>query len=157
MGIHAIDGTALKAVDGTMRHCRSVGEVIAVLAVVVLWLAAMRSRASARHVVAALAGALGVTALLAPSVQPWYYCWALALAGLVVARRYLVVLLAAVGLLFAVMITPDGYGLESGPWAPVVVAASLLACWLVLRPRTSVADDDGSDHAGSEVRANHRA
>jgi alpha-1,6-mannosyltransferase len=157
MGIHAVDGTALKAVDGTMRHSRSVGEVIAVLAAVALWLAAMRSRADARRVIGALAGALGVTAVLAPSVQPWYYCWALALAGLVVTRRYVVVVLAAVGLLFAVMITPDGYGLESGPWAPLVIAASLLVCWLALRPRASAADDDGTDHARSEVRADHRA
>jgi alpha-1,6-mannosyltransferase len=157
MGVHAIDGTALKAVDGTMRRCRTAGEVVAVLLLVALWLLAARPTADARRVVAAFAAALGVAALLAPSVQPWYYCWGLALAGLVVAGRALIVALAAVGLLFAVMITPDGFGLESGPWAPVVVAASLLTCWLALRGRTSSADGHGADHARTEVRAQHRA
>jgi alpha-1,6-mannosyltransferase len=154
MGIHAAYGTALKAVDATMRHCRTAGEVLAVLAVVALWLLAVRPSASARSVIAALAAALGAAALLAPSVQPWYYCWALALAGFVVVRLQL---LAAVGLLFAVMITPDGYGLESDPWAPVVVAAALLVCWLVLPNRLSVPDDHGADHARTEVRTDDRA
>lgn len=157
MGIHAIDGTALKAVDATMRHCRTAGEVLAVLALVTLWLLAVRPSASARTLITALAAALGVAAMLAPSVQPWYYCWGLALAGLVVVRRAVVQLLAAAGLMFAVMITPDGFGLESGTWAPVVVAAALLVCWLVLRGRPSVPDDHGADHARAEVRPHHRA
>jgi alpha-1,6-mannosyltransferase len=157
MGVHAIDGTALKAVDATMRHCRTAGEVIAVLTLVALWLLAVRPATDARRVVAAFAAALGAAALLAPSVQPWYYCWGLALAGFVVGRRAAIVALAAVGLLFAVMITPDGFGLESGPWAPVVVAASLLVCWLALRERFSAADGHGADHARTEVRAHHRA
>lgn len=157
MGIHAVDGTALKAVDGTMRHCRSAGEVLAVIAVIALWLMAMRSNTDGRRAVAMLVGALGVTAVLAPSVQPWYYCWALALAGLVTVRRSLLVMLATVGLGFAVMITPDGYGLESGPWAVLVVAGSLLACWLALRERPSAPDGHGADHARSEVRAHHGA
>jgi hypothetical protein len=131
--------------------------VVAVPLLVALWLLAARPTADARRVVAAFAAALGVAALLAPSVQPWYYCWGLALAGLVVAGRALIVALAAVGLLFAVMITPDGFGLESDPWAPVVVAAALLVCWLVLPNRLSVPDDHGADHARTEVRTDDRA
>jgi alpha-1,6-mannosyltransferase len=150
---HAVTGTPLKAVDETMRACRTAAEVILVVALVLLWLAALRRRVNP---LLPLTIALAVAALLAPSVQPWYYCWALAVAGLVVMRRVGLVLLAAVGLMFAVMITPDGFGLESGPWAPVIVAVSVAVCWWALPARTSAPDNDRADHAGPEVRADDR-
>lgn len=152
---HALTGTPLKAVDETMRACRDGGELLAVIVVVALWLLAVRKRADATPL-APLTVALAAAALLAPSVQPWYYCWALAVAGLVVTRRAGLVLLATVASLFAVMITPDGYGLESGPWAPLIVAGSLAVCWWALRGRSSAADDDGADDPGAEVRSDDR-
>ena len=160
MLLHAISGTPLKAVDDTMRDCRTAGEVLTVAVLVGLWLLALRMRP-----LATLAIAFGVAALLAPSVQPWYYCWGLALAGLValpelvVQRRTTTVLLAAVGLMFPVMITPDGFGLESGPWAPLIVAAAVLICWVVLacwKALPSAAHDHGADHTRTEVRADDR-
>lgn len=151
---HAATGTPLKAVDDTMRTIRSAGEVIAVIALIALWLLAVRRSARSVSVpLGLLAVALAVAALLAPSVQPWYYCWGLALAGLVVTRHTGLVLLATVGLVFAVMITPDGFGLESGPWAVAVIAGGLLACWLALRLPGSAAHHDGADHTRPEVRA----
>ena len=82
-----------------------------------------------------------------------------ALPELVVQRRTTTVLLAAVGLMFPVMITPDGFGLESGPWAPLIVAAAVLICWVVLacwKALPSAAHDHGADHTRTEVRADDR-
>ncbi len=155
MFVHAVDGTPLKAVDTVMRACRNVGEALAVAVLVGLWLLAVRAARTAAAL-GLLATALGATALLAPSVQPWYYCWGLLLAGLAVTGRSALSVLAAVGLMFAVMITPDGFGLESGPWAPLIVAASVAVCWFALR-RVSSPDDDRADHSGPEVRTDDRS
>lgn len=152
MLLHTVTGSQdLKAVDATMRDCRTAGEVLTVLVLVAAWLLALRG--NRRAVLGWLAVAFGVAALLAPSVQPWYYAWALAVAGLVVAGRRALVVLAAVALVFPVMITPSGYGYESSWPAVPMLAGALLACWWAL----SAAHHDDTDHTGAEVRADDRA
>jgi hypothetical protein len=118
---------AIKQLDATLRAARHVGTALTFAVAVVLWVLALRAKAG-RTVIAALAGTLGAAALLAPSVQPWYYCWGLALAGLVVTKRWWLTVLAATALMFPVMIMPSGSGLESDWRAlPIIVAALVVA------------------------------
>jgi alpha-1,6-mannosyltransferase len=152
----AAAGEGVKAVDGTLRTCRNVGEVLAVLVLVAAWLLAIRARQRVA-VLGWLAVAFGAAALLAPSVQPWYYAWGLAVAGLVPLGRRTLVLLTAAGLAFPVLITPSGYGYESDWRALPILAGALLVSALAIGTVHSAADDDGPDHAGAEVRADDGA
>jgi hypothetical protein len=122
-----------RGVDDTLRACRTVGEVVAVVALVLLWLVAVRRAPERRAVVGLLALALGVAAVLGPSVQPWYYLWALTVAGLAVRDRRGLVALATVPVAFTVMITPSGKGWESDWRAPLVVLGGVAVTALVLR------------------------
>jgi hypothetical protein len=142
----------VRELDDTMRHCRTVGEVVAVLLLVTLWFLALRGRP-----IGYLAVALGAAALLAPSVQPWYYGWGLVAAGLVALRRWAVVALATVTVMFPVMITPSGLGFESDWRAVAITLGSLLVTWLILGRARSATDDDGADDTRAEVRADDRA
>lgn len=141
----------LKAVDGALQLARTIGEALAVAVSAALWFLALR-RAS----LACLAVALGAVALLAPSVQPWYYCWALALAGLVVRSGRLLIALAAVSIAFPVMITPSGVGLESSLAAIPIIAGAAALAWFSMRAPVSTPDDNGPDHTRTQVRADDR-
>jgi alpha-1,6-mannosyltransferase len=116
----------VRGLDDTLRSARTAGEVLAVVVLIALWLLAARQP---RRTAQLLALAFGVTALLGPSVQPWYYLWALLPAGLAVRRRAAVQALAVAAVVFPIMITPSGVGLESS-WAALPVIA--LAVALVL-------------------------
>jgi alpha-1,6-mannosyltransferase len=143
------DLSHLKAVDGAMRVMRTIGEALTAAVVALLWLLGLR-----RAPLTCLTVAFGATALLAPSVQPWYYCWALALAGLVVHRQRLIIALAAVSITFPVLITPSGVGLESNPAAVPILAGTAVLAWFALRAATgSAPKHDGADDPGAEVRA----
>lgn len=149
----AVTGSGgVRVLDHTMRTCRTVGEVLAVLLVIALWFLALR-----RHPLGYLAAALGTAALLAPSVQPWYYGWGLVVGGLVMVSRRVVIALATVAVMFPVMITPSGNGMESDWRAPVIVLGSLILTAFALRRIRSATDDDGPDDAGPEVRAHYGA
>jgi alpha-1,6-mannosyltransferase len=129
----AVSGSGhIGTLDATMRDARTVGAVVAIVALVALWGLAMRRSVQGvpTGFVGPLAAALGAVAVLGPSVQPWYYLWGLMLAGLVVRRRWPVVLLAWVGFLFAFLILPSGSGGESAWWGPI---AMLLALAVVVR------------------------
>lgn len=141
----------LKAVGDALRVARAIGEALTVAVTAALWFLALR-----RGPITCLAVALGAAAVLAPSVQPWYYCWALALAGLVARQRRLIITLAAVSIAFPVMITPSGVGLESSPAAVIILAGAATLAWLALRGRPSAADDNRPDHPGAEVGTDHR-
>ena len=123
---------AIKQLDDTLRAARHAGTALTFAIALVLWVLALRAK-TGRTVVAALAGTLGAAALLAPSVQPWYYCWGLALAGLVATKRWWLTVLAAVALMFPVMIMPSGSGLESDWRALPVIAAALAVCGVTVR------------------------
>jgi alpha-1,6-mannosyltransferase len=119
--------------DDTVRVCRTIGEVIAVVALALLWLLAVRRARERGTGVGLLALALGVAAVLGPSVQPWYYLWALTVAGLAVRDRRALLALAAVPVVFTVMITPSGKGWESDWRAPMVVLGGVVVTALALR------------------------
>jgi alpha-1,6-mannosyltransferase len=150
----AVSGSGdVKSVDDTLRACRTAGEVLTVVIVVVAWLLALRTARRAA-VLGWFAAALGAAAVLAPSVQPWYYAWGLAVAGLVRLPRVALVALAAVALVFPVMITPSGYGYESSwPALPMLAGAVGLAWWALRSPP----HDHDADHAGPEVRTDDSA
>lgn len=152
----AAAGDGVKTLDGTLRTCRNVGEVLTVLVVVATWLLAVRAGQRVA-VLGWLAVALGAAALLAPSVQPWYYAWGMVVAGLVRIGQRALVLLAAAGLAFPVLITPSGYGYESDWRALPILAGALLVSALAIGTVHSAADDDGPDHARAEVRADDGA
>jgi alpha-1,6-mannosyltransferase len=116
----------LKHLDGTLRAFRTAGEVLTLIVAAALWVFALARNERGRLQLACLAGALGAAAVLAPSVQPWYYCWGLSLAGLIVVRRLWLWLLAAVAVVFPVMIMPSGSGMESDWRAFPVIAAALV-------------------------------
>ena len=141
----------LRVLDGTIKAFRTAGEALTLVAAAALWVLALRGR----NAIGCLALALGLAAVLAPSVQPWYYCWGIALAGLLALPRLAMGALAAVTVGFTVMVTPSGHGWESDWRAPVVLAGAVLLTWLALR--RSATDDDRADRARPEVRANHRA
>jgi uncharacterized membrane protein YccC len=97
---------------------------------------------------------LGAAAVLVPAVQPWYYCWALVLAGLVVTRRWVWIVLMTTIVSSVIMIRPNGEGLQMDPSLINIIAGSAVACWLTLRVRpnavpTSAPDHDRAEHAGT--------
>ena len=141
----------LRVLDGTIKAFRTAGEALTVVGAATLWVLALRGR----NAIGCLALALGLAATLAPSVQPWYYCWGIALAALIALPRLAMSALAAVTVGFTVMVTPAGHGWESDWRGPVVLAGAALVAWLALR--RSAPDDDRPDRARPEVRADHRA
>jgi hypothetical protein len=119
----------LTAIDATMRDFRTAGEVLTILIAVTCWTIALRRG----NPLGFLALALGCAATLPPAVQPWYYIWGLALAGLVVLRRRVIIALAAVSIVFPVMITPSGKGHEGGWISIPMFAGALFVSWFALR------------------------
>lgn len=120
-GLHPI-----KKLDATLRGFRTGAMGLTIVVVLALWSLALARLRDGRTQLGCLAAALGAAALFAPSVQPWYYCWGLALAGFVVVRRWVLIVLIAVGAGFPVMIAPSGYGMESSWYAFPVVAGALI-------------------------------
>jgi hypothetical protein len=137
------------ALDGTMRTIRSVGSALTGVVLVGLWIVALR-----RAPLACLVVGLGAAAVLVPAVQPWYYCWALGLAGLVVTRRWMWLTLMTVTVSSVIMIRPNGQGLQMDPAVINMIAGSALASWIALRvrrtsPPASTPDHDRAEHAGT--------
>jgi alpha-1,6-mannosyltransferase len=116
----------IKHLDATLRGFRTAGSVLTIVVAAALWFYAVARNERARLQLACVAGALGAAAVLAPSVQPWYYCWGLSLAGLVVLRPVWLWLLAAVAVVFPIMIRPSGRGMESSWTALPVIALALI-------------------------------
>ena len=98
---------------------------------------------------------LAAAASLVPAVQPWYYCWALVLAGLVVTRRWVWIVLMTTIVSSVIMIRPNGEGLQMDPSVINIIAGSAVACWLRpawARPKaapTSAPHHDRAEHAGT--------
>lgn len=122
-----------RGLDDTVRIARTVGEVVAVIALTLLWLLAVRHACERRTGIGLLVVAFGLAAVLGPSVQPWYYLWMLTVAGLAVGHRRGLAALACVPVVFTVMITPSGKGWESDWRAPLVVLGGVAVTVLVLR------------------------
>ena len=139
------------AVDATMRAVRRGGEWLAAAATAALWWVALWRAPLRRAPLAYLTVALAVVSVLVPSVQPWYFCWALAFAGLVIRTERVIVLAATVCVAFPMMTRPNGNGWDRTGWAALILAGSLTLCALTLRARQPIrslaAHPDGADQA----------
>lgn len=151
--------------DPTMEHFRSVGLGLAAVLLVLLWSAALASAgmwpatpagpiARARRIcpMAYLAVGLTVIVLLGPSVQPWYFGWALPFVALVTRPRGMDGFLLGASIGLVVMIAPSGRGVQMSPQILVVIAVSAALGWWVLRTASAPGDDD-ADRARAGVRA----
>jgi alpha-1,6-mannosyltransferase len=123
------------AVDATMQAVRRVGEWLAAATAAALWVLALRRAPQRQAALACLTGALGVVSVLVPSVQPWYFCWWLVFAGVVIRTERLIVLAATVCVAFPVMTRPNGNGWDRTGWAAVILAGSLTVCVLAFASR----------------------
>lgn len=135
--------TAIK-LDAPMREFRSAGTVLSVLSLSALWLWAMHPalprflrRFSSRRPQRAdvwwlLAVALFAVVVLGPSVQPWYFCWALVIAGLVVTDTVSLALIAGCCAGLVSMIRPNGTGLQMNPIVVPIMGGALLLAWAAL-------------------------
>jgi alpha-1,6-mannosyltransferase len=111
------------SVNATMRGFRTAGTAISIVLLLGAWLVALR-----RQWWQLLAAALLVVVVLGPSVQPWYFCWALAVAAAFVTRRAWICWLSAASVALVVVIRPNGTGLQMQPPVfPIAAGAALLA------------------------------
>lgn len=126
---HALGSTV--STDTALGATRTTALVLTAVALVWLWLRALRFR-DRRRVVAYCGWALLVVVVLGPAVHPWYVSWpvaVLAAAG-VAGRARTAVVTASAALCFLVM--PDGYNLalatkRVGLAVDVAVTVALLA------------------------------
>jgi hypothetical protein len=107
------------------------------------------------------AAGLAITVLLGPSVQPWYYSWALTVAAAsvaVVSRRNVLAILAFGSVALTLTTLPEGSSIagKPGPLLCVAVAAAVAAWSVFARPRASTAEpaaDPGSDARSDDAVA----
>ena len=122
--------------DPQMSDFRTVGTVISICLLIGLWLLAMRaylppkiaarrSRLPTGDAWTLLAVSLTTVVLLGPSVQPWYFLWALCVAALTRLPRAAVVLFAGLSVGMVAMIRPNGVGLQMNPAVVVILGCGI--------------------------------
>jgi alpha-1,6-mannosyltransferase len=117
-------------VNATMRGVRTAGTVLTVVLLTAGWLFALR-----RRWWELFAASLLVVVVLGPAVQPWYFCWPLAAAAVVVTSPRSVGWIAAASIGLVAVVRPNGTGLQMlPPVFPIAAGAALLA-WFFLRRR----------------------
>jgi alpha-1,6-mannosyltransferase len=114
-------------VNATMRAFRDAGTVLSLLILVLAWFDALR-----RRWWELLALALFVVVVLGPTVQPWYFCWVLAVAAAFATSRTWSCWLAGASIALVVMIRPNGTGLQMKPVVLAIMAGAGLLSWAVL-------------------------
>jgi alpha-1,6-mannosyltransferase len=118
------------SVNATMRGFRLAGTVVTLLLLTVAWLVALR-----RNWWGLLAGSLFVVVVLGPTVQPWYFCWSLAVAAAIICKPNAVGVVAGGSIALVALIRPNGTGLQMlPPVIPIIVGAALLAWFFFRRP-----------------------
>jgi alpha-1,6-mannosyltransferase len=121
------------SVNATMRGFRDAGTVLSLVLLALAWLMALR-----RQWWPLLAASLFVVVVLGPTVQPWYFCWSLAVVAVFITDRRWTGSIAAASIALVVMIRPNGTGLQMQPPVLAIIAGSALLVWLVLfRDRSS--------------------
>lgn len=127
----ALHGVGLdRQPDGTVEAFRTAGTAITVIAVLACWAAARRWSP-----LTLCAIALGITVLLGPSVQPWYYVWALSLAAATAAatRPRVGAWLAFLSVALMLSTLPEGQSIVGKPIPLLLVlAAAAAAAWSAL-------------------------
>jgi alpha-1,6-mannosyltransferase len=117
------------SVNATMRGFRLAGTVVTLLLLTGAWLLALR-----RDWWALLAGSLVLVVILGPTVQPWYFCWSIAVAAVIIRSSRSVGLIAGGCVALVAMIRPNGTGLQMlPPVFPIIAGAALLAWVFFLR------------------------
>jgi alpha-1,6-mannosyltransferase len=110
--------------DGTVAAFRTAGTVITVVALVACWAAARRWSPMTLCAIG-----LGITTILGPNVQPWYYAWALAIVAATGAGcdRRVVGWLAfgSVGLMLTTLPEGDSIISQPIPLLAVLIAAGV--------------------------------
>jgi len=81
-----------------------------------------------------LAFALLIVVLLGPSVQPWYFIWALSIAGAIRLPRRAVSVMAGLSLGMVAMVRPNGVGLQMNPFVALILFLSLALALALLEP-----------------------
>jgi alpha-1,6-mannosyltransferase len=132
LAIGVWDGTT--NVNATMRGFRSAGTVVTLILLTITWVRALR-----RDWWTMLVVALFVVVVLGPTVQPWYFCWGLAIAAVMTQQLRSLWLLAGGSIALVVMIRPNGTGLQMKPVVVLMIAGSLGLAWLILARRNSPA------------------
>jgi hypothetical protein len=107
--------------DGTVEGFRTAGTVLTLVVLVVLWAAARRWPP-----LTLCAIALTVTVLLGPSVQPWYYAWALVIVAVTapVGRRRPISWLAFGSIALLLITLPEGDSILGSPLSLLAVLAT---------------------------------
>lgn len=147
--------------DAQMSDFRTAGTVISIMLLAALWLVAMRpfrSRLTGSRLIPwsasgspasgspaprwslsrdawmLLAIALLTVVLLGPSVQPWYFIWALSIAGAARLPRRAVSVIAGLSLGMVAMVRPNGVGLQMNPFVALILGLSLVLALTLLEP-----------------------
>ena len=130
---------------GVLATARFVGAVVLAVTLVVVW---WRSRAGVTSAVAGIALAMAAVLLLEPSTLPWYYSWALVVAGAAVIGRRGLALIAGACVYLLLVFQPDDSILLYEPVDAILCLVPALAAGIVLwRARTPhrPADPDPAD------------
>jgi alpha-1,6-mannosyltransferase len=129
-----VNGVGINSrLDGTVEAFRTAGTVMTLVALAACWFAARR-----RDPLALCALGLGITVLLGPSVQPWYYVWALTVlaATRVPQRRRALVWLGFGSVALTLTTLPEGSSIVGKPlYLAPVLAAAAWASWSALDRR----------------------
>ncbi|MCW2526980.1 MAG: mptA [Pseudonocardiales bacterium] len=132
--------------DSEMVHIRTVGSVVSVIVLLVLWFVAVRAfipavqRRPLPHWLHALnvwqllALALLSIVVLGPTVQPWYYSWSLAIAACTLTHARWLTIFAGLSIGMVVVLRPNGVGLQMNPAVVPILAISVALAFRALRP-----------------------
>jgi alpha-1,6-mannosyltransferase len=116
--------------DAHMREFRSGGTVLTLLLLAVLWLRSFR-----RLPWQALTLALVSVVIFGPTVQPWYFCWALAVAAAFLVDRGALIWIGGLSIALVAMVRPNGSGFQMKPVVLVFLAGGLALSWLFMRTK----------------------
>jgi alpha-1,6-mannosyltransferase len=139
MGVGAV-GTLFghNVEHGAVAVFRAAALVVLAVALVTLWVRALRRADDRRFVVLSAALALGAMVVLSPAFHPWYLLWVLPLLSVTVVDRRWHTALGVTATVMAVSVLPGGFSLALvTAWVGVplcFVAVGLLA-WLPFRRR----------------------
>ena len=124
--------------DTQMTDFRTVGTVLSIAGLGMLWLLALRRPAPASlrrgrfDAWQLLALALLSIVVLGPSVQPWYFLWPLAVAAATPLPARLVTVIAGLSIGMVLMIRPNGVGLQMNPSVVLLLGVPVLIASVVL-------------------------
>lgn len=119
---------------GVLATVRFVGAVVLAVTLVAVW---WRSRADVTSAVVGIAVAMAAVLLLEPSTLPWYYSWALVVAGAAVIGRRGLALIAGACVYLLLVFQPDDSILLYEPVDAIVCLVPAIAAGIVLwRTRT---------------------